>query len=168
MNSRIVVALAIALQLAATHDAAAQAAAASKPAAPSKAVGAAVVAQEQAMLDAIANKDTVAFNKALGSDFVYVDGRGAMRWQMSKTSTILPACVLGTGWSLDNPMTTEVGTDLVVLTYSSSGKAVCNGRAAALAGERDECLAEAWRALGRGRAQPDTGRAEREEAVAEP
>ena len=80
------------------------------------------------MLEAIARSDTVAFNKALGSDFIYVDGRGAMRWQLSKTSTNLPACVLGTGWSLDNPTTTEVGTDLVVLTYSSSGKQVCNGR----------------------------------------
>ena len=123
MNSRITVAFAIALQLAATHDALAQAAAAK----PSASVGNAVVAQEQAVLDAIARKDTVAFNKALGSDFVYVDPSGAMRWQMSKTSTNLPACVLGTGWSLDNPMVTEVGTDLAVLTYSSSGKQVCNG-----------------------------------------
>ena len=123
MNSRITVAFAIALQLAVTHDALAQAAAAK----PSASVGNAVVAQEQAVLDAIARKDTVGFNKALGSDFVYVDPSGAMRWQMSKTSTNLPACVLGTGWSLDNPMVTEVGTDLAVLTYSSSGKQVCNG-----------------------------------------
>jgi len=128
MNSRIVVAFAIALQVAAAHDGLAQAAAASKPAAPSAAVGNAVVAQEQAVLEAIARKDTVAFNKALGSDFVYVDAHGAMRWKLSKTSSTLPACVLGTGWSLDHPTTTEVGTDLVVLTYSSSGKAVCDGR----------------------------------------
>jgi hypothetical protein len=126
MNSRLVVAFAIALQLAATKDGAAQAAAAK----PSASVGNAVVAQEQAILDAIARKDTVAFNKALGSDFVYVDADGAMRWQLSKTSTTLPACVLGTGWSLDHPMVTEVGTDLAVLTYSSSGKQVCNGKAA--------------------------------------
>jgi hypothetical protein len=125
MNSRLVVAFAIALQLAATKDGAAQAAAK-----PSAAVGNAVVAQEQAILDAIARKDTVAFNKALGSDFVYVDQDGAMRWQLAKTSTTLPACVLGTGWSLDHPMVTEVGTDLAVLTYSSSGKQVCNGRTA--------------------------------------
>ena len=130
MNSRIVAALALALQFAATHDGVAQGAAPAKPAAPSAAVGRAVVAQEQAVLDAIARSDTVAFNKALGSDFVYVDANGAMRWQLSKTSTTLPACVLGTGWSLDHPMTTEVGTDLVVLTYSSSGKAVCDGRPA--------------------------------------
>ena len=127
MNSRLVVAFAIALQLAAAKDVAAQAA----PAKASASVGNAVVAQEQAILDAIARKDTVAFNKALGSDFVYVDGGGAMRWQLSKTSTNLPACVLGTGWSLDNPMVTEVGTDLAVLTYSSSGKQVCDGKAAA-------------------------------------
>jgi hypothetical protein len=123
MNSRIVVAVAIALQLAATKDGAAQAAAAK----PSASVGNAVVAQEQAILDAIARKDTVAFNKALGSDFVYVDHDGALRWQLSKTSAILPACMLGTGWSLDHPMVTEVGADLAVLTYSSSGKASCNG-----------------------------------------
>src|SRR5688500_911396 len=98
MNSRITVAFAIALQLAATHDASAQAAAASKPAAPSASVSKAVVAQEQAVLDAIARSDTVAFNKALGSDFVYVDGRGALRWELSKTSTTFPACALGTGW----------------------------------------------------------------------
>jgi hypothetical protein len=126
MNSRLVLAFAIALQLAATRDGAAQAAAAK----PSAAIGNAVVAQEQAILDAIARKDTVAFNRALGSDFVYVDGSGAMRWQLSKTSTTLPACVLGTGWSLDNPMVTEVGTDLAVLTYSSSGKQVCDGKTA--------------------------------------
>ena len=131
MNSRIVAAFALALQLAATHDGAAQAAGAKvPPKAPSASVGNSVVAQEQAVLDAIARSDTVGFNKALGSDFVYVDANGAMRWQLSKTSTTLPACVLGTGWSLDHPMTTEVGTDLVVLTYSSSGKAVCDGRPA--------------------------------------
>jgi ketosteroid isomerase-like protein len=129
MNSRIVVAFAIALQLAPFHDGFAQAAA-PKPAAPSAAVGRAVVAQEQAVLDALARSDTVALNNAFGSDFVYVDASGAMRWELSKTSTTLPACMLGSGWSLDQPMTTEVGTDLVVLTYSSSGKAVCDGRPA--------------------------------------
>ena len=51
MNSRIIVAFAIALQLAAIHDVAAQAAAAAQDA--TAAVGAAVVAQEQAVLDAI-------------------------------------------------------------------------------------------------------------------
>jgi hypothetical protein len=129
MNSRIVVASAIALQLAAFHAAASQAQA-GKPAAPSASVANAVVAQEQMVLDALAQKDTVAFNKALGRDFVYVDRNGVIRWELSKTSTILPACALGTGWTIDQPMTTQVGEDLVVLTYSSSGNQVCDGQKA--------------------------------------
>ena len=129
MNSRIVVALGLALQFVATHAAGAQAQA-GKANAPSAAIGNAVVAQEQMVLDAIAQKDTVAFNKALGRDFVYVDQNGAVRWELSKTSTSLPACVLGTGWTLDNPVTSQIGEDLVVLTYSSSGSQVCDGKKA--------------------------------------
>lgn len=125
MNSRIVVALAIALQFAATQDGAAQAAPTKTP---GHSMSEAVVAQEQSVLDAIARKDTVAFNKALGRDFVYVDEHGAMEWKLSKTSTTFPACALGSGWTLDHPMTTAVGSELVVLTYSSSGKAECDGR----------------------------------------
>jgi len=131
MNSRIVVALGLALQFVALHDSAAQAVATKGAAkAPSAAIGDAVVAQEQMVLDAIAQKDTVAFNKALGRDFVYVDQNGAVRWELAKTSTSLPACVLGTGWTLDNPVTSQIGEDLVVLTYSSSGNQVCDGRKA--------------------------------------
>ena len=129
MDSRIVVALGLALQFVATHSAAAQAQA-GKPAPASAAIGNAVVAQEQMVLDAIAQKDTVAFNKALGRDFVYVDQNGAIRWELARTSTSLPACVLGTGWTLDNPVTTQIGEDLVVLTYSSSGNQVCDGKKA--------------------------------------
>jgi hypothetical protein len=132
MISRIVVGLGLVLQLVAIRDGAAQAAPAksSAPGPASAAIGNAVVAQEQLVLDAIAQKDTVAFNKALGRDFVYVDQNGAMRWELSKTSTSLPACVLGTGWTLDNPVTSQIGEDLVVLTYSSSGNQVCDGRKA--------------------------------------
>ena len=129
MNSRIVVAFGLALQFVATHAAAAQAQA-GKAGAPSAAIGNAVVAQEQMVLDALAQKDTVAFNKALGRDFVYVDQNGAMRWELAKTSSTLPACALGTGWSLDNPVTSQIGEDLVVLTYSSSGNQVCDGKKA--------------------------------------
>jgi hypothetical protein len=129
MNSRIVVAVGLALQFVATHTAAAQAQA-GKPAAPSAAIGNAVVAQEQKVLDALAQKDTVAFNRALGRDFVYVDQNGAVRWELAKTSTMLPACALGAGWTLDNPVTSQIGEDLVVLTYSSSGNVVCDGRKA--------------------------------------
>lgn len=128
MNSRIVVALGLALQFVANH-ATAQAQA-RKPAAPSAAIGNAVVAQEQMVLDALAQKDTVAFNKALGRDFVYVDQNGAVRWELAKTSTMLPACALGAGWTLDNPVTSQIGEDLVVLTYSSSGNVVCEGHKA--------------------------------------
>ena len=130
MNSRIVVGLGLVLQLVAVRDGAAQAAPAKStaPGPASASIGNAVVAQEQLVLDAIAQKDTVAFNKALGRDFVYVDQNGAMRWELSKTSTSLPACVLGTGWTLDNPVTSQIGEDLVVLTYSSSGNQVCDGR----------------------------------------
>ena len=128
MKTRIAVALALGLQLAATLDAAAQGADAKKPAAPSAAVGNSVVAQEQSIYDAIARSDTVAFNKAVGRDFVHVDQNGAMRWSLAKTSTIFAECGLGTGWTLDHPMTTEIGTDLVVLTYSASAKAMCKGQ----------------------------------------
>ena len=130
MNSRIVVGLGLVLQLVAVRDGAAQAAPAKRtaPGPASASIGNAVVAQEQLVLDAIAQKDTVAFNKALGRDFVYVDQNGAIRWELSKTSTSLPACVLGTGWTLDNPVTSQIGEDLVVLTYSSSGNQVCDGR----------------------------------------
>jgi Domain of unknown function (DUF4440) len=129
METRIAVALALGLQLAATAGAAAQGADAKKPAAaPSAAVSNSVVAQEQLIYDAIARKDTVAFNKAVGRDFVYVDETGAMRWSLAKTSTIFAECGLGTGWTIDHPMTTEVGSDLVVLTYSASANATCKGQ----------------------------------------
>jgi hypothetical protein len=131
MKTRIAVALAFGLQLAAAHDAVAQGAVTKKPAAaPSAAVSNAVVAQEQSIYDAIARSDTVAFNKALGRDFIYVDENGAMRWSLDKTSTIFAECGLGTGWTMDKPMTTEIGTDLVVLTYSASAKAECKGKPA--------------------------------------
>ena len=129
METRIAVALALGLQLAAAAGAAAQGADPKKPAAaPSAAVSNSVVAQEQLIYDAIARKDTVAFNKAVGRDFVYVDENGAMRWSLAKTSTIFAECGLGTGWTIDHPMTTEVGSDLVVLTYSASANATCKGQ----------------------------------------
>ena len=129
MKTRIAVALAFGLQLAAAHGAAAQGAAPKAPAkAPSAAVGNAVVAQEQAVYDALARSDSLAFNRAVGRDFVYVDQRGAMHWALAKTSSILAECGLGIGWTIDNPTTTEVGSDLVVLTYSASANATCNGQ----------------------------------------
>ena len=128
MKSRIAVALAFGLQLAAVSGAAAQGAAGKAPAkAPSAAVGNSVVAQEQAIYDAIARSDTAAFNKAVGRDFVYVSQEGAVQWTLANTSSFL-GCALGSGWTLENPKTTEVGSDLVVLTYSASTTSTCNGQ----------------------------------------
>jgi Domain of unknown function (DUF4440) len=88
-----------------------------------------VVAQERAVLDAFIKNDTAAFNRALGSDFVYVDARGPVRWELAKTSAMIMDCKT-TQLSIDNPQTTRVGNDLVVLTYSSSGDQTCGGQKA--------------------------------------
>lgn len=81
------------------------------------------------MLDALVGPDTAAFNRALGSDFVYVDVRGATRWELAKTTAMLMDCKTGP-LSIDNPVTTRVGTDLVVLTYDSAGDQTCGGQKA--------------------------------------
>ena len=88
-----------------------------------------VVAQERAVLDAVIKADTAAFNRALGSDFVYVDVRGPVRWQLAKTTAMIMDCKT-TELSIDNPQTTRVGNDLVVLTYMSSGDQTCGGQKA--------------------------------------
>jgi hypothetical protein len=88
---------------------------------------AAIVAQERAVLDALVKPDTAAFNRALGSDFVYVDARGPIRWERAKTTAMLMECPPGQ-WSIDNPATTKVGNDLVVLTYTTSGDQTCSGQ----------------------------------------
>ena len=58
-------------------------------------------------------------------------------------------------------MTTESAPTWWCSPIRRAGRQMCDGQTGALAGELDECLAEAWRALGRGRAQRDAGRAER-------
>jgi hypothetical protein len=88
-----------------------------------------VVAQERAVLDAVTKADTAAFNRALGSDFVYVDVRGPVRWQRATTTSMITQCQTGQ-LSIDNPQTTRVGNDLVVLTYTSSGDQTCGGQKA--------------------------------------
>jgi hypothetical protein len=98
------------------------------------------VAQEQAVYDAIARSDTGAFNKAVGRDFVYVSQQGAVQWALTNTSSIL-GCALGSGWTLDNPKTTEVGSDLVVLTYSASYEIDVQRPALAFSRERVERVA---------------------------
>ncbi len=120
MNSRHLPVSALLLLLAATGSAAAQDTAA--PFAP-------IVQQERAVLDALVKPDTAAFNRALGSDFVYVDVRGATRWELAKTTAMLMDCKTAP-LSMDNPVTTRVGTDLVVLTYDSAGDQTCGGQKA--------------------------------------
>jgi hypothetical protein len=91
------------------------------------AVFAPVVEMERAVMAALEKPDTAAFNRALGSDFVYVDPRGAVRWDRAKTTAVLMECPPGK-WTVDNPVTTRVGSDLVVLTYMSSGDQTCGGQ----------------------------------------
>ena len=119
MNSRHLPVAALLLVVAAAGPAAAQDA---TPYAP-------IVAQERAVLDAFIKSDTTAFNRALGSDFVYVDVRGPVRWELAKTTAMIKDCKT-TQLSIDNPQTTRVGNDLVVLTYMSSGDQMCGGQKA--------------------------------------
>jgi hypothetical protein len=119
VNSRHLPVAAVLLVLAVAGPAAAQDAA---PFAP-------VVAQERAVLDAFIKNDTAAFNRALGSDFVYLDARGPVRWELAKTATMIMDCKT-TQLSIDNPQTTRVGNDLVVLTYTSAGDQMCGGQKA--------------------------------------
>jgi hypothetical protein len=86
-----------------------------------------IVAQERAVLDALVKPDTAAFNRALGSDFVYVNTRGANRWELAKTTAMIMDCKTGP-LSIDNPVTTRIGNDLVVLTYDSAGDQTCGGQ----------------------------------------
>ena len=116
MNTRHLPVSALLLVLAAAGPVAAQDA---TPFAP-------IVAQERAVLDAFIKNDTAAFNRALGSDFVYVDVRGPVRW-VSANSGVIMECKT-TQLSMDNPQTTRVGNDLVVLTYMSSGDETCGGQ----------------------------------------
>ena len=118
MNARHLLVSALFPLLAAAGSAAAQNTAA--PYAP-------VLAKERAVLDAVGKPDTAAFNRALGSDFVYLDMRGAMLWDRAKMSGGLLQCS-GGNWTIENPATTRVGNDLVVLTYTSNGDVTCGGQ----------------------------------------
>ena len=106
------------------------AAQAGKPAAKtSSPEAAAIIAQEKAVLDALVKKDIAAFNKQLGSDFVYLDPAGAVRWELSKSAEILKGCTTKS-ISMQNPEVTPVGSDLLVLTYKASADETCNGQKA--------------------------------------
>lgn len=86
-----------------------------------------VLAKVRAVLDAVGKPDTAAFNRALGSDFVFVNTGGAILWERAKASSGILQCSPGQ-WTIENPATTRVGNDLVVLTYTSSGDVTCGGQ----------------------------------------
>lgn len=89
----------------------------------------AIIAQEKSLLDAVVKSDIAAFNKGVGSNFVYLDPSGAMRWDLSKSAEILKACTT-TKATLENPEVTPVGSDILVLTYKSNADQTCNGKKA--------------------------------------
>jgi len=91
--------------------------------------GSAIIAQEKSLLDAITKNDITAFNKGLGSNFVYVDPSGPMRWDLSKSAEILKACTTSK-LTLENPEVTPAGSDILVLTYKSTVDETCNGKKA--------------------------------------
>jgi hypothetical protein len=82
---------------------------------------------ERAVLDAVGKLDTAAFNRALGSDFVFVNTGGAMLWERAKATGGILECSPGQ-WTIENPATNRVGNDLVVLTYTSRGDVTCGGQ----------------------------------------
>jgi Domain of unknown function (DUF4440) len=88
-----------------------------------------LVAREKSLYDALAKNDYAAFAKALGSDFMYVSGDGAVKWEVAKSADMLKNCVTGK-WTLTNTKVTPAGTDLMVLTYTATGDQTCNGQKA--------------------------------------
>jgi ketosteroid isomerase-like protein len=89
----------------------------------------AIIAQEKALLDALTKNDFAAFNKGLGSNFVYVDARGATRWELSKSAEMLKGCKTGK-FTMENPEVTSAGSDILVLTYKATADQTCDGQKA--------------------------------------
>lgn len=89
----------------------------------------AIIAQEKSILDALMKNDWPAFNKALGSNLVYVDAGGAMRWDLTKSAENLKGCTT-TKVTMENSEATPAGNDILVLTYKSSVDQMCNGKKA--------------------------------------
>src|SRR5436309_2696412 len=61
----------------------------------------AAVAREQSVYDALTKKDAAAFNKALGSDFTYVQSSGAMMWKLSGSADVIKDCTTGK-WTISD------------------------------------------------------------------
>ena len=86
-----------------------------------------VVAIERSIFDALARNDIPAFNKALGGDFVYVSGDGAMVWEVAKSAEMMKDCKTAKG-TLTNVQERRVAADLVVLTYTAHAEQTCGGK----------------------------------------
>lgn len=86
-----------------------------------------VVPTERAIWDAIAKNDYPAFNKALGADFTYVSGDGAVVWERSKSSEMLKDCKTAKA-TFTNVQEKRVSADLTVLTYTANAEQTCGGR----------------------------------------
>ena len=86
-----------------------------------------VIAREKSLYDALMKNDFAAFNKSLGGDFIYVDGNGAMKWELAKSAENLKGCTMGK-WTLKDVKATPAGADLMVLTYTASGEQTCGGQ----------------------------------------
>jgi len=89
----------------------------------------AIIAQEKALLDAVTRNDIAAFNKGLGSNFVFVDSRGATRWELTKSAEMLKGCKTGK-FTMENSEVTPAGSDLLVLTYKATADQTCDGQKA--------------------------------------
>ncbi len=127
MNTRTRATLVLATLLGAAPAARAQATKSASTVAQS--AGATVIAKEKSLFDALMKKDFDAFNKALGSDFTYVDATGPTRWELAKSAEMLKTCTTGK-WTMEDAKAEPVGTDIIVLTYKATGEQTCNGKKA--------------------------------------
>lgn len=83
--------------------------------------------RERSIFTALEKNDVTAFNNAVGADFMYVSGDGAMKWEVSKSAELLKTCKTGKQ-TLSNVTSTPQGDDLMILTYTVTGEQTCNGK----------------------------------------
>ncbi len=60
---------------------------------------------------------------------MYVDAKGATRWDLSKSAEMLKGCTTGK-FTMENPEVSPAGNDILVLTYKASANQTCNGEKA--------------------------------------
>ncbi len=86
-----------------------------------------VIPIEQSLWDALVKNDYASFNKALGADFIYVSGDGAVTWERAKSAEMLKDCKTGKA-TFTNIQEKRVSPDLTVLTYTANSEQVCGGK----------------------------------------